>query len=83
MVANDALESVGDKVRGQWIDDRPAAFHLRRRLSETEERITGPVVDVRGLADGIARIEKVKPFIPRGMEDWYNEELICTPRGPS
>lgn len=43
-----ALDGVGDASRGEWIDANPRAVHIRRRLSESEDRIVGPVKDVRG-----------------------------------
>lgn len=41
------LEGVGDAALGQW-EERFFAFHLRRRLSEAEQQVVGPAVDIRG-----------------------------------
>lgn len=41
------LSSVGDARLGEWTEWSGRAFHLRRRLSEREQRHVGPVVDVR------------------------------------
>lgn len=55
-LAAKALAGVGDQELGQWIHDRPRAFHLRRRLSEREELRTGPVVDLRKTDEGRQRL---------------------------
>ena len=48
------LDGVGDRRRGEWFQ-RETAIHHRRRLSAAEEAVVGPVVDVRGTPEAVAR----------------------------
>lgn len=41
------LDGVGDAELGEWTDWTGRAFHLRRRLSASEEAVVGPVIDIR------------------------------------
>jgi hypothetical protein len=41
------LAGVGDKLLGEWRETGAKAVHLRRRLSEREQRAVGPVMDIR------------------------------------
>lgn len=42
------LAGVGDPSFGEWRHVGDMAVHLRRRLSEREQRTVGPVLDIRG-----------------------------------
>lgn len=42
-----ALDAVGDVEAGQWIEQSPYAFHVRRRLSAIEQQSVGAPVDIR------------------------------------
>ena len=42
------LAGIGDALLGEWRETGAKAVHLRRRLSEREQRTVGPVIDVRG-----------------------------------
>jgi hypothetical protein len=41
------LAAVGDALLGEWRETGEKAVHLRRRLSEREQRAVGPVMDIR------------------------------------
>ena len=59
-----ALRGVGDASRGEWVEiNRPNYYHLRRRLSEKEELVTGPAVDVRGTPEQAERVERLKGLL--------------------
>lgn len=49
------LRGVGDPSLGEWREWSGRAFHIRRRLSEAEQRRVGPVVDVRGTSEAARR----------------------------
>ncbi len=55
------LAGVGDADRGEWAEFNPRArvFHLRRRLTVAEERVTGPAVDIRGTPEAAERIRRI------------------------
>lgn len=57
--ALEALAKVGDSSRGEWHEWTGKAYHLRRRLSEMEERMTGPVRDIRETAEAVARVKRL------------------------
>jgi hypothetical protein len=74
-----ALAGVGDPACGEWEEWTGYSFHLRRRLTPTEDRIVGPVVDVRGTPDGrrrCARMERYVPVVPGLAVSWREE---CAP----
>jgi len=70
-MAERALNGVGDASLGEWREWTGRAFHLRRRLSEKEERMIGPAVDVRHLPEGRERFEAV-----RRRQPWVTEEMF-------
>lgn len=41
------LDGVGDARLGQW-EEQHGAYHVRRRLTDREALLVGPVEDVRG-----------------------------------
>jgi hypothetical protein len=66
--AMQALDGVGAKELGQWEEWTGRAFHVRRRLSAEEEKITGPIKDIRGTKEALERVERVlaaAPFLKR------------------
>lgn len=69
-----ALEGVGDAGLGQWEDYTGRVFHLRRRLSLSEELITGPPVDVRGTEEAERRVAMVRKQCPHVPESWIETE---------
>ena len=65
--AHVAIENVGSANLGQWEEWTGCAFHLRRRLSDAEVLLVGPVVDVRGTAEGRRRLKAIRdvnPYLP-------------------
>jgi hypothetical protein len=63
-----ALDGVGDADLGEWFEMGDKAFHVRRRLTETEARKVGPVIDVRGTPEADRRLVFVRRLIP-GYEE--------------
>ena len=63
-VARDVLEVYGDPSLGEWTEDRPQAFHLRRRLSASEQLTIGEAVDLRGTNEAKERLLRIRNVIP-------------------
>ena len=74
-----ALAGVGDSSLGQWEEDRPKAFHLRRRLSAKEALLVGPVIDIRGTKEAVRRMRVLKKQVPQFPLDMILEELNSRP----
>jgi hypothetical protein len=64
--ALDLLSGVGDESLGQWETWTGKAFHLRRRLTESETLVTGPVTDVRDTPEAERRLREVRHLLPAG-----------------
>jgi hypothetical protein len=75
-IARDVLSDYGDSNLGEWIEDRPTAFHLRRRLSSAEEETTGCAMDLRGTAEAQKRFERIKWLLPPQAITLAREELM-------
>ncbi len=73
-IALRALSGVGDEAR-QWEQARPAAFHLRRRLTAAEEAITGPAIDYRGTAEAKFRAINMGVHLARIPRELLAEDL--------
>lgn len=65
-IAFDELRGVGDATFGEWREVGDLAVHVRRRLTANEMRYAGidSVVDIRGTPEHIARIDRLRPFLP-------------------
>jgi hypothetical protein len=50
-----ALDGVGEKLLGEWHQDSPRAYHVRRRLTPQEQQRVGDVLDLRGTEEARAR----------------------------
>lgn len=74
-MAKNVLHGVGDATRGEWREQGDIAWHLRRRLSETEEAQVGPVVDVRTTWEGTKRRQAVRRYLPVAMQRLPLEQL--------
>jgi len=74
-LAMKALEGVGETGLGQWEEEGVKAYHVRRRLSESEAAAIGPAVDLRGTKEGLARFLAIRRYIPPGMEAHLRSEL--------
>lgn len=75
-IALDLLKGLGDAALGQWDERGASALHVRRRLSEAEAELIGPVVDVRGTEEAGRRLLSVRDHLRAvGMIDWaYSAE---------
>ena len=63
LAAIGALDGVGDASRGEWHEWTGKAYHVRRRLNEREEFVTGPVRDIRGTEEQELRWRRVKHIV--------------------
>jgi hypothetical protein len=73
--ARSILAGVGDAELGEWLETKPRVVHLRRRLSAREAAEVGPVVDIRGTPDAVARIAALGPLVRVVPEHVLTEEL--------
>lgn len=62
-IAFDLLDGYGDASLGEWEEKGASAFHLRRRLSDAEAALVGPVVDVRGTEEAGRRVFAVRKWV--------------------
>lgn len=75
--AYDLLKGVGDETAGEWTEMPGRVFHLRRRLSEAEAELVGPVIDVRGTPEAARRIAAVQQWVRQaGVEHLAMEEML-------
>ena len=65
--AQDALQGVGSKALGEWIEWTGTYYHIRRRLTKDEQKKVGDMVDVRGTDEAMKRAEAVQRFLPQYM----------------
>jgi hypothetical protein len=63
-MAYELLDGFGDAKTGEWTEDRPKAFHLRRRLNDQEQKRVGLAIDCRTTEEGQHRYDAIKPFLP-------------------
>jgi hypothetical protein len=70
LIANQQLDGVGDASLGEWIEENGPFVHLRRRLNREEEKITGPVVDIRSDSSEVKRrLQPIKHLLPVGYRE--------------
>lgn len=62
-IAFKLLDGYGDAAAGEWEEKGASAFHLRRRLTDVEAELVGPVVDVRGTQEASRRIWRVRRWV--------------------
>ncbi|MCA1832590.1 MAG: hypothetical protein LC750_07635 [Actinobacteria bacterium] len=75
LIALAVLKGLGDADLGQWEERGVSAFHMRRRLSDEEAVLVGPVVDIRRTDEAGKRLFAVrKQLAAVGMTDWAYEE---------
>jgi hypothetical protein len=75
--AYDLLKGYGDAMAGEWTEMPGRTFHLRRRLSEGEAELVGPVVDVRGTPEAARRLLAVERWVrAAGMGRIAAEEIL-------
>lgn len=68
-LALDELDGVGDPGLGEWVrvidlGDFGPSVQVRRRLTAEEEKLAGPVIDIRGTAEAAERLWKVAKLLP-------------------
>lgn len=76
-IATAALEGVGDKSR-QWMEFSGYAYHLRRRLTESEAANIGEAVDIRGTPEAMERFARISDVLPEQGVQMAVEELRGT-----
>ena len=69
-VALQALDGVGDKALGQWLEDGETAVHARRRLSVAEWGDHPWGMDYRGTPEGEQRLVPCRRWLPAGYSEW-------------
>lgn len=74
-MAYEVLEGFGDASLGEWTEDRPRAFHVRRRLNAQEQERIGDAIDLRATGEGFARLQDVLPMLPEAAVSMAKEEL--------
>jgi len=74
-MAFEMLEEFGDAGLGEWYEDRPKAFHLRRRLSADEAKRVGDAVDCRGTREGMDRFRAIEGMLHPAAIQLAKEEL--------
>lgn len=61
------MAGVGDKELGEFVEHGSnGVIHKRRRLSDEEQKLVGPVVDIRGTPEAQARYAAVAMYLPAG-----------------
>jgi hypothetical protein len=74
-IAREILDGYGDATIGEWTEDRPNAFHLRRRLSCAEQLTVGNAIDLRGTPEALERFKRIADTIPQELTPLAMEEL--------
>jgi hypothetical protein len=74
-LALSALAGVGAPQLGQWVQERPLAYHVRRRLTPAEQAIVGDVVDLRGTTEAVMRFERMREVVPASLLRCASSEL--------
>jgi hypothetical protein len=69
------LLGVGDASLGEWREVGETAFHIRRRLSEREQRAVGPVLDIRRTDEAWMRALRVADRLPLAPPEVLADEL--------
>jgi hypothetical protein len=69
------LAGAGDASLGEWREVGDTAVHLRRRLSEREQRAVGPVMDIRGSDEARMRASRLGPLLRLAPPEVLQEEL--------
>lgn len=63
-LAYEQLAGVGDATLGEWTDWTGTAYHLRRRLTESEAPRVGAVKDIRGTWEAQKRVKAIMRYLP-------------------
>lgn len=78
-IAEKELEGVGDPSLGEWREWTGKAFHIRRRLSAAEQKVTGPVADIRRTPEALRRALAVGPMLRLAPAEVLEEEIGLIP----
>ena len=66
------LRGVGDARSGEWVESTSRALHVRRRLTEDEQKQV-TVADIRRTPEAVARWwalpRQIREFVPAGIID--------------
>lgn len=73
--ARDLLDGYGDAELGEWTEEGPRAFHLRRRLNEEEKISVGEAMDLRNDPSAFARWIRIRNQIPQELWWMAYEEI--------
>lgn len=74
-MAYEMLDGFGCASAGEWTEDRPRAFHLRRRLSAEEQTRVGEAIDCRTTVEAQQRYDAMKPMLPTPELYLVSEEV--------
>lgn len=69
------LEGVGDASLGEWRETGAKAVHIRRRLSEREQRAVGPVMDIRRSGEARMRAARLGARLSMAPPEVLAEEI--------
>lgn len=59
----------------QWEQDRPGAYHVRRRLTPEEQALVGDAIDIRGTDEARQRLLQAVPLLPPPAIAFAREEI--------
>ncbi len=72
-IAIHVLEGVGDPEH-EWYEWTGRAYHVRRRLTDEEQKLTGPAVDCRGTGEWSKRYYDIAHKLPEAGKRFAMEE---------
>lgn len=74
-MAYELLDGYGEADLGEWFEDRPKAFHLRRRLNAKEQAVVGEALDIRNDPGAFVRWVRIREYIPWQFWEMAYEEV--------
>ena len=69
------LAGVGDASLGEWREVTAKAVHIRRRLTEREQRLVGPVLDIRRSDEARMRAARLGARLSMAPPEVLAEEI--------
>lgn len=77
-ICRHTLRGVGDATLGEWaeVSHKPdsTVVHLRRRTTDAEAKVIGPLRDIRNTQEARIRIASLLPCIRRDMFQYVSPE---------
>jgi hypothetical protein len=73
--AEQALTGLGDPLLGEWHEWSGVAYHIRRRLTPTEQQRIGPAIDIRGTPEARQRANQLGKLLTAIPPDLVQLEL--------